>query len=98
VLVHGLASSTENWDFTPSWSVARALAKAGYIVISYDRLGYAKSSYFDHPGDGLTLTTSVQRDLLHQLVGEVKSGDYTTTQGTIAPPRTDPASSGTRRW
>jgi pimeloyl-ACP methyl ester carboxylesterase len=81
VLVHGLASSTENWDFTPSWSVARALAKAGYVVISYDRLGYAKSSYFDHPGDGLTLTTSVQRDLLHQLVGEVKSGDYTTTQG-----------------
>ena len=48
VLVHGVASSTENWDFSPNWSVARALAKAGYVVISYDRLGYAKSSYFDH--------------------------------------------------
>jgi len=23
VLVHGIASSTANWDFTPSWSVAR---------------------------------------------------------------------------
>jgi pimeloyl-ACP methyl ester carboxylesterase len=81
VLVHGIASSTENLDFAPTWSVARALAKAGYVVISYDRLGYAKSSYFDHPGGGLTLTTAVQRDLLHQLVVEVKTGNYTTSQG-----------------
>jgi pimeloyl-ACP methyl ester carboxylesterase len=29
VLVHGIASSTDNWDFSPSWSVARALAAAG---------------------------------------------------------------------
>ncbi|MFL5660701.1 MAG: hypothetical protein ACJ8BW_05045, partial [Ktedonobacteraceae bacterium] len=29
VLVHGIASSTANWDFTPSWSVARNLARAG---------------------------------------------------------------------
>jgi pimeloyl-ACP methyl ester carboxylesterase len=81
VLVHGIASSTQNWDFSPTWSVARALAKAGYVVISYDRLGYAKSSYLDHPGGGLTLTTAVQRGLLHQLVGEVKTGSYTTARG-----------------
>jgi pimeloyl-ACP methyl ester carboxylesterase len=81
VLVHGIASSTENWDFTPNWSVARALALAGFVVISYDRLGYAKSSYLDHPGGGLTLTTAAQRDLLHQVVGEVKTGAYTTASG-----------------
>jgi pimeloyl-ACP methyl ester carboxylesterase len=81
VLVHGIASSTENWDFSPTWSAARALAAAGYVVISYDRLGYAKSSYFDHPQGGLTLTTAVQRNVLHQLVGEVKTGGYTTTPG-----------------
>ena len=52
VLVHGIASSTENWDFSPTWSVARALAAAGYVVYSYDRLGYAKSSYIDQPGGG----------------------------------------------
>ena len=52
VLVHGIASSTENWDFSPTWSVARALASAGYVVFSYDRLGYARSDYFDHPGGG----------------------------------------------
>src|SRR5437588_9243598 len=39
VLVHSIASSTANWDFTPSWSVARRLALAGFVVISYDRLG-----------------------------------------------------------
>ena len=32
VLVHGIASSTANWDFTATWSTARALAKPGYVV------------------------------------------------------------------
>ena len=82
VLVHGIASSTENWDFSPTWSVARALAARGFVVFSYDRLGYAKSSYFDHPGGGYTLTTSAHRDELHDIVGEVKSGAYTTTTGS----------------
>ena len=76
VLVHGIASSTENWDFSPTWSVARALASAGYVVFSYDRLGYAKSSYFDQPGGGLTLTTSAHRSMLHDVVGDVKTGGY----------------------
>lgn len=82
VLVHGIASSTANWDFSPTWSVARALAKAGYVVFSYDRLGYAKSSYFDHPGAGFTVTTSAHRSMLHEIVGQVKSGAYSTTTGS----------------
>jgi pimeloyl-ACP methyl ester carboxylesterase len=82
VLVHGIASSTANWDFSPTWSVARALAAKGYVVYSYDRLGYAKSSYYDHPGGGYTLTTSAHRDELHDIVTEVKSGAYTTTSGS----------------
>ena len=82
VLVHGIASSTQNWDFSPTWSVARALAAKGYVVYSYDRLGYAKSSYYDHPGGGYTLTTSAHRDELHDIVTEVKSGAYTTTSGS----------------
>jgi pimeloyl-ACP methyl ester carboxylesterase len=76
VLVHGIASSTENWDFSPTWSVARALASAGYVVFSYDRLGYAKSNYFDHPGGGYTLTTAAHRAMLHDVVGDVKTGGY----------------------
>src|SRR3982751_4220334 len=79
VLVHGIASSTANWDFSPSWSTARALATAGYVVYSYDRLGYARSSYFDVPGGGETLTTREHRRMLHQVVQDVKSGGYSTS-------------------
>jgi pimeloyl-ACP methyl ester carboxylesterase len=76
VLVHGIASSTENWDFSPTWSVARALASAGYVVFSYDRLGYAKSAWYSQPGGGYTLTTQAHRSMLHDVVGDVKSGGY----------------------
>jgi pimeloyl-ACP methyl ester carboxylesterase len=85
VLVHGSGSSTVDWDLSPKWSVARALASAGYIVFSYDRLGFAKSSYFKVPGGGNTLTTAVQRGLLHQVVKQVRTGLYrTTTQNTCS--------------
>ncbi|MBV9606243.1 MAG: alpha/beta fold hydrolase, partial [Solirubrobacterales bacterium] len=76
VLVHGIASSTENWDFAPTWSVARALASAGYVVYSYDRLGYAKSNWYSQPGGGYMLTTQAHRSMLHDVVGDVKSGAY----------------------
>jgi pimeloyl-ACP methyl ester carboxylesterase len=76
VLVHGIASSTENWDFSPTWSVARALASAGYVVFSYDRLGYAKSSWYSQPGGGYTLTTQAHRSMLHDVVADVKTGGY----------------------
>jgi pimeloyl-ACP methyl ester carboxylesterase len=96
VLVHGIASSTENWDFAPTWSVARALASAGYVVFSYDRLGYAKSSYFDHPGGGFTLTTQAHRAMLHDLVGDVKSGGYRTTVDGSCSGATTPANTKSR--
>jgi pimeloyl-ACP methyl ester carboxylesterase len=82
VLVHGIASSSEDWDFSSTWSVARALAAAGYVVYSYDRLGYSKSSYFAQPGGGDTLTTAAHRAELHQIVEEVKRGGYTTMAGS----------------
>jgi pimeloyl-ACP methyl ester carboxylesterase len=79
VLVHGIASSTANWDSSPTWSVARALASAGYVVFSYDRLGYAKSSYYAQTSGGFTLTTSAHRSMLHDVVGDVKTGGYRIT-------------------
>jgi pimeloyl-ACP methyl ester carboxylesterase len=82
VLVHGIASSTENWDFSATWSVARGLAAAGYVVYSYDRLGYANSSYFSQPGGGTALTTAAHQSELHQIVQEVQSGAFTTTAGS----------------
>jgi pimeloyl-ACP methyl ester carboxylesterase len=97
VLVHGIASSTENWDFSRTWSVARALAAAGYVVYSYDRLGYARSSYFAQPGGGYTVTTAAHRAELHQIVGEVKSGAYTTSTGTDCSARQRPSRARSRR-
>jgi pimeloyl-ACP methyl ester carboxylesterase len=73
VLVHGYASSTGNWDFTPNWSVARKLAQQGYVVISYDRPGFARSPY---AGDPTRLGRFYQRDVLHQVVMEVRYGTY----------------------
>jgi pimeloyl-ACP methyl ester carboxylesterase len=91
VLVHGIASSTEDWDFSPTWSVARALASAGYVVFSYDRLGYAKSSYYGQPGGGYSLTTAAHRAMLHDVVGDVKSGGYQVTAGGDCAGATQPA-------
>ena len=76
VLVHGIASSTENWDQAPTWSVARAFAAMGYVAIAYDRLGYRRSTF---DGSGTTLTTNAQRNVLHQMIGSMKTGDYSTT-------------------
>jgi pimeloyl-ACP methyl ester carboxylesterase len=50
------------------------------VVVSYDRLGFAKSPY--KAGSGGELTTSVQRQTLHQVVAEVKSGEYALTTGS----------------
>ncbi|HET6866392.1 MAG TPA: alpha/beta hydrolase, partial [Solirubrobacteraceae bacterium] len=58
------------------WSVARALASAGYVVYSYDRLGYAKSSWYSEAGGGFMLTTQAHRSMLHDVVSDVKTGTY----------------------
>jgi pimeloyl-ACP methyl ester carboxylesterase len=90
VLVHGIASSTDNWDFSPSWSVARALAAKGYVVYAYDRLGYARSPYFDRPGGGFRITISSQRYVLHQVIDHVKNGTYSTTKANDCSGRKQP--------
>jgi pimeloyl-ACP methyl ester carboxylesterase len=81
VLVHGVASSTANWDFTPRLSVARSLARAGFVVISYDRLGFARSRYRGS-GGGTSITMPNQRDMLHQLVTQVRRGRYKEARGS----------------
>ena len=42
LLLHGLSYTKEAWDF-PGYSVAQEIAKAGYTVLAYDRLGYGES-------------------------------------------------------
>ncbi len=90
VLVHGAASSTDNWDFSPTWSVARALASAGYVVYAYDRLGYGRSTYYDRPGGGHRITMPGQRFMLHQLINHVKNASYETTTGNDCTGKREP--------
>jgi pimeloyl-ACP methyl ester carboxylesterase len=77
VLVHGNSVTHEFWDVRPDFSVARRLAEAGYLVIAYDRLGYGNSPYPRPRGAGYSLTISSHRWMLHEIVGHLKTGDYT---------------------
>ena len=76
ILVHGNSITHAFWDARPDFSVARGLAEAGYLVIAYDRLGYAKSPYPRPRGAGYTLTLSRHRAMLHEVVAQVRSGTY----------------------
>lgn len=77
VLVHGIDSSADTWDLTPQQSVARRLASAGYVVIAYDRLGFARSRY---SGDPSGLTLAAQQDALHGLITDVHRGRYAASE------------------
>jgi pimeloyl-ACP methyl ester carboxylesterase len=81
VLVHGHSITHAFWDLRPDFSVARNFARAGYLVIAYDRLGYGRSPYERPHGAGYTLTWSSQRAMLHEIVTQVKSGNYTSGSG-----------------
>jgi pimeloyl-ACP methyl ester carboxylesterase len=76
VLVHGVGSNDDIWDLTPRWSVARRLARAGYVVIAYDRLGYRRSRYTGR-GGGDALTVGAQQAVLHDVIGQIHRGRYT---------------------
>ena len=92
VLVHGSAFGHEIWDFDADASVARNLARAGYVVIAYDRLGVGASPYERPKGFGYALTIENHRDMLHQVVAQVKDGSYTVTrQGGDAEPAEAPS-------
>src|SRR5207237_8993685 len=61
ILVHGNSVTHAFWDTREDFSVARRLAGAGYLVIAYDRLGYAKSPYLRPQGPGYALTLHSKR-------------------------------------
>ena len=75
VFVHGVGSSADTWDITRRSSVARRLARAGYVTIAYDRLGYSRSRYTG-AGGGDALTVTAQQRVLHDVVGALHGGGY----------------------
>lgn len=80
LLVHGVQSDADTWDITPQWSVARSLARAGYVVIAYDLLGYRYSRYTG-AGGGNALTASAERSVMHDMIGELHAGSYRLASG-----------------
>jgi len=92
LLVHGGAATHEVWDGPPGYSVARALAHAGYNVVAYTQLGYGASTY-DRPKGGYLITDEGQQEMLHEVVSQVRAGSYVVapadacaSSGATAPP------------
>jgi pimeloyl-ACP methyl ester carboxylesterase len=81
IAVHGFVNDRRIWDggsFDPvlEESYARALANAGYVVITYDRLGYGQSPYLNDPGAGFTITLDNQLGILKEIIAQIKDGSY----------------------
>jgi pimeloyl-ACP methyl ester carboxylesterase len=79
IAVHGFVNDRRIWDGgsfdpDPEGSYARALANAGYVVITYDRLGYGQSPY---SGSGFMITLDNQLGILSEIIAQIKDGSYT---------------------
>jgi len=75
LLLHGTAGGAWGWDFPirpEKYSVARALAAAGYPAVAIDELGYASS---DHP-DGRSLTIPSYAAITAQVIEQLRAGSY----------------------
>lgn len=98
--VHGLTSVRSFWDGGPlgprAGSMARDLARAGYVVITYDRIGYGESPYHRPEGSGYAVTLDNALGALREIVTQIKAGTYTETKGTCAAGAGTPARFGSR--
>lgn len=97
ILVHGSATSHVVWDFTPGYSVASYMARAGYVVIAYDRLGFGQSPYLRPKGFGHLLTLRNQQEMLHQIVAQVRAGDYARSRDRKCPSQSPHAMAASSR-
>src|SRR6267378_2729042 len=81
LLNHGTASNRGWWDggaaSDASPQTARLLASAGYVVITYDRLGFGESVY---AGDPRTLTQFNSVLMMHQVITQIRTGTFTVTR------------------
>lgn len=80
VFLHGLNFGEFLWDYTavPGYDVASELARRGQTSVVVDRLGYGAS---DKP-DGNQICVGSRADIAHQMVQQLKSGDYTLGGGS----------------
>jgi pimeloyl-ACP methyl ester carboxylesterase len=78
--LHGFSSGQFFWNFSaaPRYDYAAALARAGHASVVIDRLGYGASG---HPAGNETCL-GAQADIAHQIIGELRSGDYSLEGGS----------------
>jgi pimeloyl-ACP methyl ester carboxylesterase len=82
VLLYGLGGNRDLWDFRPDFSIARNLARAGYLVFAPDLLGHGYSTY-PYP-QRATLTNEGHREMLHEEVEQIRGASV------VAPGQTNP--------
>jgi pimeloyl-ACP methyl ester carboxylesterase len=77
--LHGFSSGEAFWNFgaVPRYDYAGAMARAGHASVVIDRLGYGSSG---HP-EGNQSCLGAQADVAHQVIGELRSGDYVLGDG-----------------
>jgi pimeloyl-ACP methyl ester carboxylesterase len=80
--LHGFSVGGVFWNFSavPRYDYAAAMARAGHASVVIDRLGYGSSG---HP-EGNRTCLGAQADVTHQVVGELRSGDYVVEGGEPA--------------
>jgi pimeloyl-ACP methyl ester carboxylesterase len=77
IAIHGFVNDRNVWNggfLGPDKnSYARILANEGYVVITYDRLGYGQSK-INFPGAGFTIDSEVQLQNLRDIIIQIKNG------------------------
>jgi pimeloyl-ACP methyl ester carboxylesterase len=86
LLLHGAVETREVFDGGKAGkevdgSIARELAKAGYVVVTVDRAGYGDSPYVRGPGAGLGLNINNYVGMTHEIVTQIHDGTYTVKTG-----------------
>jgi len=72
--LHGLGVAEWLWNFPLArYSHALAMARAGHVSVTVDRLGYGSS---DRPRSGRSVCIGSQADIAHQIVGQLRAGAY----------------------
>ena len=84
LLLHGLSYGQWGWDFPidpDTYSVARALARAGYAVVAIDELGYDTSGGDSDPEgrqlNGYQVTVGSYADMTAQIVDDLRGSGFT---------------------
>jgi pimeloyl-ACP methyl ester carboxylesterase len=77
--LHGFGFGEFLWSFSavPRYDYSMALARAGHASVVIDRLGYGASG---HP-NGNQSCLGTQADVAHQVIGELRNGDYLLGDG-----------------